>query len=207
MLADVVDLFLGVEAADAEANRRVRQLLADAERAQHVRRLERRRGARRARRHRDVLERHHQPLALDVREADVEVAGQPMLPRAVDVDFLAGAICSCFRADRAARSGAPPRSPSRPARQLRRLAEADDARHVERARAHAALVTAAVDLRRRGARAACDARTARRRPSGPYILCAETRRQVDLGLVDVERHLARAPAPRRRRTARPSSSP
>ena len=36
----VVDLFLGREAAEAEADRGVRQLVADAERAQDVARLE-----------------------------------------------------------------------------------------------------------------------------------------------------------------------
>ena len=61
------------------------QLVADAERAQHVAGFERRRGAGRARRHRDVLERHEERLALDERERDVQVAGQPVLERAVDV--------------------------------------------------------------------------------------------------------------------------
>ena len=70
----VVDLFLGVEAAEAEADGAVRHVLLDAQRAQHVRRLERGRGAGRARRHRHVLDRHHQRLALDVGEGDVEVA-------------------------------------------------------------------------------------------------------------------------------------
>src|SRR5580693_4040998 len=40
-LGDVVDLFLGVEAAESEADRGVRHLLLDADRAQHVGRLER----------------------------------------------------------------------------------------------------------------------------------------------------------------------
>ena len=39
-VGDVVDLFFGVEAAEAEADARVRELVADAERAEHVARLE-----------------------------------------------------------------------------------------------------------------------------------------------------------------------
>ena len=47
-VGDVVDFFLGVEAAEAEADGRVRELVADAQRAQHVARLEARAGAGRA---------------------------------------------------------------------------------------------------------------------------------------------------------------
>src|SRR5688572_13076001 len=54
-LDHVVHLLLGVEATEAEADRGVGQLLADAEGAQHVARLERGRGAGRARRDGDVL--------------------------------------------------------------------------------------------------------------------------------------------------------
>src|SRR6185312_1986683 len=83
-----VDLALGGEAADGEADRAVRELVAAAKRAQHVRRLERCRRARRARRHGEVLDRHDEALALDEIEADVEVVRNAMLEAAVDVDFL-----------------------------------------------------------------------------------------------------------------------
>src|SRR5581483_8829377 len=53
----VVDFRLGREAAEREPDRAVRQLVGASQRAQHVRRLEARRGARRARGHRDVLDR------------------------------------------------------------------------------------------------------------------------------------------------------
>src|SRR5512147_263593 len=69
----VVDLLLGRETSDREADRAVRELVAAAERAQHVRGLERGRSARRARRDGDFLHRHDQALALDEVEADVEV--------------------------------------------------------------------------------------------------------------------------------------
>src|SRR5689334_2523714 len=61
----VVDLLVGVESSDAEANRRVRQLFADPHRPQHVARLETRAGARRAARHGDVFDGHHHRFALD----------------------------------------------------------------------------------------------------------------------------------------------
>ncbi len=75
--------------------------------------------------------------------------------------------------------------------QLGRLAEADDRRHVQRARAHAALVTAAVDLLD-DAHARLAANVERAHALRPVNLVARQRRQVDLGLVDVERNLARA---------------
>ena len=83
----VVDLRLGGEAAEADAQAGVRQLLLDAQRAQHVGRLERGRGAGRAGRHREILDPHHQPLALDIGEADVEIAGNALLEVAVEVDL------------------------------------------------------------------------------------------------------------------------
>mmetsp|Transcript_6707 Transcript_6707/g.14649 ORF Transcript_6707/g.14649 Transcript_6707/m.14649 type:complete len:368 (-) Transcript_6707:290-1393(-) len=83
-LDGVVHLRLGREAADAEADRGVRHLLVDAERAEDVRRLERGGGAGGAARHRNVLERHQQALALHVRKRHVEVARVPALHRSVD---------------------------------------------------------------------------------------------------------------------------
>src|ERR1700733_1682296 len=52
----VVDLFLRIEATQAEPDARVRQLVAHAERAKDVARLEAGRRARRAGAHRDVLD-------------------------------------------------------------------------------------------------------------------------------------------------------
>src|SRR5271165_2277245 len=73
-VGDVVDFLFRVEASEAEADARVRELVADAQGPEHVARLQARRGARRARAHRDVLDGHHQTLALYEVEADVEVA-------------------------------------------------------------------------------------------------------------------------------------
>ncbi|KAJ8550279.1 hypothetical protein ON010_g10790 [Phytophthora cinnamomi] len=87
-LHGVVDLGLRRETADAEADGRVRQVLAHADGAQHVRRLERRARASAARGHGDVLERHEQTLALHVGERQVEVARVPLLQVAVEHHVL-----------------------------------------------------------------------------------------------------------------------
>lgn len=68
------DLGLGAEAADAEAQRVVVQLLADAERAQHLGRLERLAGAGGARGQSHVPQTHEQRLALHELEGLVERA-------------------------------------------------------------------------------------------------------------------------------------
>src|SRR5689334_17793032 len=87
-LADVIDLFVRVEAADAEPDRRVRELFAHAHRPKNVARLEARARAGRTARHRDVFDGHHHRLALDERERDVEVARQAVLERTVQLYFL-----------------------------------------------------------------------------------------------------------------------
>src|SRR5262249_19134213 len=121
-------------------------LFADAKSAEDVARLERDRGAGRARRDGDVLERHHEPLALDEGEGNVEIPRQPVLERAVDEDLVDTAL------DAAEQLVAKPQEARRlldhlETGELDRLAEANDTKNVERARAHAALVAAAVDDR------------------------------------------------------------
>ena len=72
-LDHVIDLLLGVEPAEAEADAAVGQFVADAQRPQDVARLQA--GAdvqAEPLRHGHVLDAHHQPLALDVGEADVQ---------------------------------------------------------------------------------------------------------------------------------------
>src|SRR5258705_9350770 len=143
-LDGVVDLFLGGEAADREADRAVRELVRAPERAQDVRRLETRRSAGRARGYRHVLDPHDQGLAFDEVEADVEVSGYAPLHVAVDVDLFhvleAGQQPVAQGADAFALG-----------RQLElgdaeRLAHADDLVGRERSRAQAPLVAAAVNL-------------------------------------------------------------
>ncbi|ETN04040.1 hypothetical protein PPTG_23687 [Phytophthora nicotianae INRA-310] len=70
----IVDLLLRREATNAEADGRVRQVLAHANGTQHVRRLQRCTGARTARRNGNVLKRHQQTLSLHIRKGKVKVA-------------------------------------------------------------------------------------------------------------------------------------
>ena len=75
LVADVIDLGLGVEAAQAEAYGRVRDVVTEAERLEDVAGFERSRGAGGAGADGDVVDAHQQGLALDVDEAHVQVAG------------------------------------------------------------------------------------------------------------------------------------
>ena len=99
-------------------------------------------------------------------------------------------MCSCsFRRSRSCRSRSALGRHLLPA-QLRGLAEADDARDVQRAGAHAALVAAAVDDRRQQHARIPAPHVERADALRPVHLVRAERRQVDLQLVDVERNLA-----------------
>src|SRR5579872_1979100 len=141
---NVVDFGFGVEAADAETNRTVRQVVAGAESLQYIRWLQRRRGASRSAGNCDVVDAHEQRLALDVGEADVQVAGEPMVHGTVDVDLIQ------FAHDAVAQTIAQPRELTGLLWHFflsdgACLAKTDDARNIQRARAHTALVAAAID--------------------------------------------------------------
>src|SRR5579864_5223229 len=141
---NVVDFSFGVEAADAETNGTVRQIVAGAESLQYIRWLQRRRGASRSAGNCDVVDAHEQRFALDVGEADVQVARQAMVHRAVDVDLVQLAH------DAVAQTVAQTCELTGLLRHFflsngTRLAQTDDAGDVERAGAHAALVAAAID--------------------------------------------------------------
>src|SRR5690606_4213791 len=88
LLCRVVDLFLGGEAAEGEADGAVRQFVVAAQGAQYVGGLQGRRSTGRAGRHRQVLERHDQRLALDIVEAEIEVVRHAGGQAAVDVQLL-----------------------------------------------------------------------------------------------------------------------
>ncbi len=141
----VVDLFLGAEAAEGEADRAVRQFVVAAQGAQHVGRLQGRRGAGRAGGDGQVLERHDQRLALDVVEAEVEVVRHALLAAAVEVHlfhaFELGQETLGQRLDAHALGG------HLFLGDAEGFAHADDLVGGQGARAHAALVTAAVHLR------------------------------------------------------------
>src|SRR5713226_4978236 len=80
-----IDVFLGREAPEGEADGAVRELVVAAERAQHVRRLEARGRAGRARGHRELLHAHDERLALDEVEARVQIMRDAVLEVAIHV--------------------------------------------------------------------------------------------------------------------------
>ena len=143
-------------------------------RLQYIRWLQRRRGARRSAGNCDVVDAHQQRFAFDVGKADVQVAGQTVLHRAVDVNLVELAHDAVVQTSRA---GPPDAQDSFGISSLRdgaSLAEADDAGNIQRAGTHAALVAAAVDDGARSARAdSCGERRARPRPSVRRSCAAE----------------------------------
>ena len=76
----VIDLFFRVEAADAEADGGMRDIVAHAQRLQHVTRLERGRRAGRAARNRDIVDAHQQRFAFHIRKAHIQAVRQAVLP-------------------------------------------------------------------------------------------------------------------------------
>src|SRR5712691_2565335 len=144
-LDGVVDLLLGGEAADGEADRAVGELVRAPERAQDVRRLETRRSAGRARGYRNVLDPHDQRLAFDEVEADVEVSGYAPLHVPVDVDLFH--VLEAVEQPVAQGANALALGTHLELGDAERLAHADDLVGRERTRTQASLVAAAVDLR------------------------------------------------------------
>src|ERR1700686_4076982 len=87
-VAHVIDLSLGVEAPDTEADRTVRQIVARAESLQYIRWFKRRRGACRSARNRDIVDAHQQRLAFHIGKADIQIAGQSMSPGTIDIHLV-----------------------------------------------------------------------------------------------------------------------
>ena len=108
----------------------------------------------------------------------LRLPGSRCSSRAVHVDLGQPRLSPSRRRSRSAIRRLP-RSPSRPARARQALPKPTMSGDVQRARAHAALVAAAVDhaasRRTRGLRRTYSAPT----PLGPYILCADIAHQVD----------------------------
>src|SRR5438445_4465043 len=163
----VVDLLLGGEAPDREADRAVRELVRALEIPQDIRGLESGLISVRARGHRHVLDRHDERLALDEIEADVEVARDAALQVAVDVDLLH--VPEAVQQLVAKRADALALGRHLELGEAKRLAHADDLMSGERSGAESPLVPAAVDLR-------LDAH-----PGLPaHVLGADALRSVDL---------------------------
>src|SRR5579864_784644 len=144
LVDDVVDFLLRIEAAEAEADRGVCEVFADAEGLEDVAGFQSGRSAGRTARYRNIVDAHQERFALDVGEAHVQVVGQAMLEGAVDEDFVELGFQALFQAI--------PESAQANGfffhfllAKLAGFAEADDAGHVERAGTHAAFVAAAID--------------------------------------------------------------
>src|SRR4029077_13328523 len=126
------------------ANRGVRQVLSDAERLEDVAGFQRGRSASGAARYRDVVDTHQQGFAFDVGEAHVQVVRQSMFQGTVDENLVELGFEAFFEA-------IPESAQSKGLllhfllAELTGFAKADNARHVEGAGTHAALVAPAVD--------------------------------------------------------------
>src|SRR5471032_243269 len=182
-----VDVFLGREAADGETDRAVRQFVAAAQGAQHVRWFQAGRGAGRTGRHGDILDRHDQRLAFNVVEAHVQVMRHAVVHVAVDVGFfdflqaLGQAVAQSLDAAHFAihfflgdAEG---------------FAHADDLVRRQGARTQAALVATAVHLRFQAhARLAADVQRAHAFRAVGFV--GGEGHQVDLGLLQVDHDLA-----------------
>src|SRR5258707_14120701 len=187
-LDGVVDLLLGGEAADGEANRAVGELVRAAERPQDIRRFEARRSAGRTRGHRHVLDPHDQGFALDEVEADIEIARYAPLDVPVDVDLFhvleAGEQPVAQGADALALGA------HLELRDAERLAHTDDLVGRERPRAQAPLVAATVDLRL-DAHAGFPAHVERAYALRAVDLVRGHRKQIHFQLREVDLDLAR----------------
>ena len=178
------------EAAEAEAQRALRELVAATERAQHIRGFFRSRRARGAGGHRELAQRELQALAFDAVEADVEQPAHALLRMAVQLDAADARRClpTAGRAARAMRATSAARSRSR---DLEREAHADDLVRRERARAQAVLLAAAVDQRLEAERRLAT-HVQRADALRAVDLVRRERQQVDVHRLDDQRQLAGA---------------
>src|SRR6185312_8010773 len=151
-------------------------------------RFERRRSAGRSARHRDIVDPHQKGFAFHVGEAQVEAVGEAVLPRAVEIDFVelgfqlvAQLVAQVLQALRLLRHFA--------LRNGAGFAKSDDARDIQSSGTHAALVAAAIHLRRqlhaRGLAADVEGAGALR----SIELMGGNRHDVDVVFVDVDRNL------------------
>src|SRR5580704_3685837 len=189
LVDDVVDFLLRVKAAEAEADRGVGQIFADAERLEDVAGFKGGRGARRTAGNRNVVDAHEERFAFDIGEAHVQVVGQAMLERAVDEDFVELGFEALLEAVAKA---------AQPngfflhllLAKLTSLTEADDAGDVERAGTHAALVAAAIDDGGKLNARIAAANVKRADALGAVNFVAADGQHVDVVLLDVHRNLA-----------------
>src|SRR6266851_2070894 len=189
LVDDVVDFLLRVEASEAEANRGVGEVFADAYCFEYVARLQgcRRTGGTAG--NRDVVDAHEERFAFDVGKAHVQVVGQAVLHRAVDENLvelgfqaLAETLAQGEHTRRLFRHLF--------LRDFASLAEAHDAGNIQGAGTHAALVAAAVDDggKLHAGIAAADVQSAN--ALGPVNFVAAHGQQVDVVFLHIDGNLA-----------------
>ncbi len=130
---------------DGHANRAVREFVAATQRSEHVARLQRRARTRRSRTDRDLFHAHDEAFAFDVVEADVQVMRNALLHVTVDEHF--GNVFKSVVQAVAQHADALVLRRHFDTGQTERFAHADDLVRRQRARAKAAFVSAAVNLR------------------------------------------------------------
>src|SRR5471032_1151278 len=182
-----VDVLFGREAADRGTDGAVRQLVAAAQRAQHIRWLQRGRSTSGAGRHGQILDGHDQRFAFDVVETDVQVVRHAVFHVAVDVglfDFLqSGGEAVAQRLD------AHDLAVHLDLGEAEGFAHADDLVGRQRARTQAALVATAVHLRFQAhARLAADVQGADAFRAVGFV--RGEGHQVDFGFLQVDDHFA-----------------
>src|ERR1700730_1202730 len=189
LVDDVVDFLLRVKSTEAETDRGVGQIFADAQSLKDIARFQRGRSAGRTARYCNVVDAHEERFAFDIGDAQVQVVGRAMLERAVDEDFIELGFEALFKA--VAKSTQPNRFFFHfLLAKLTSLTEAHDARHVERAGTHAALVAAAIDDSGELNAGIAAANVQRADALGAVNLVAADGQHVDVVLLDIHRNLA-----------------
>src|SRR5579863_61483 len=185
----IIDFSCGVETADAETNRAMRQIVTRTEGLQYIRWFKRRGGACRAARNCDIVDAHQEGFALHVGKTDVQVAGQAMLHGAVDVDlveFAHDAVAETI-AETAQLLGLAGHFFGRDGASF---AQADNAGDIQRSGAHAALMAAAIDNGGNLNAGIFSADVQRADALGPVHFVAGDRHEVDIHLVHIDWNLA-----------------
>ena len=189
MADHVIDFGLGVEAADAEADARMGEFVADAEGPEHVARFEA--GARAGGPAGDghILDTHHEAFAFHVSEADVRVARQALGRVAVQVrlgklvhDPLAKPFAEPISAFDLSGHFAP--------RDVAGSTESDDHGNGKRAGTHTAFVATAVDHRFEPHAGILLANVQSPDALRPVNLVGREAEQVDAHVFDVDGNLA-----------------
>src|SRR6266436_1711022 len=189
LVDDVVDFLLRIEASEAEADRGVGQVFPYAQGFEDVAGFQSGRGTGRAARYRDVVDAHQQGFAFNVGEAHDQVVRQAMLQRAVDENLVELCFETLFEAIAKC---------TQPQgfllhfllTELASLAETDDARHVESAGTHAALVAPAVNDGRELHARVTAANIERANALRSVNFVAADRQEVDVVFLHVDRNLA-----------------